>query len=73
MPMMVIGNKIDQRVIVPPEEARGWASGLNMGFALTSAVTGEGVAETFSALVRLAKQEYRRLADMQSVSSTDSH
>lgn len=73
MPMLVIGNKIDQRVIVPPEEARGWASGLHMGFAQTSAVTGEGVAETFATLVKLAKQEYQRLADMQSVSSTDGH
>jgi GTPase SAR1 family protein len=73
MPMMLIGNKIDQRVIVPPEEARGWANSLDMGFAQTSAVTGEGVAETFLSLVNLAKQEYLRLAHAQSISSTDGH
>jgi GTPase SAR1 family protein len=72
-PMMVIGNKIDQRVIVPPEEARGWALSLDMGFAQTSAVTGEGVAEAFSTLVSLAAQEYQRLAHAPSVSSTDRH
>ncbi len=69
VPTIVIGNKIDQRVIVPVEEARGWADSLAMGFAHTSALTGEGVTETFSTLVALARQEYLR----QAVHQADEH
>lgn len=62
LPLLLIGNKIDRGSIVPPEEARGWAESLGMSFVLTSAATGEGVAEAFSTLARLVVQERERRA-----------
>jgi small GTP-binding protein len=60
VPMMVIGAKADLLHAIPADEARGWAQGLEMPFALASAFTGEGVAEVFTALADLAIRELER-------------
>ena len=58
--LVVIGNKIDLPMIVPPEEAQGWASGLDMPFLTTSALTGEGVLALFEFLMGEAGRERQR-------------
>jgi small GTP-binding protein len=60
VPMMVVGNKVDFAQVVPADEARGWAESLAMPFCLVCAKSGEGVAEMFGQLERLASQEYER-------------
>ena len=60
VPMVVIGNKSDLYSVIPPDEAKGWAKGLNMPFLLTSAATGENVDQFFSGLAYLAIQEQQR-------------
>lgn len=62
VPILVIGNKIDLRAVVPHEEAQGWAAIHQMGFALTSARTGEGISAAMDLLSRRAVQEHRRRA-----------
>ncbi len=60
VPMVVIGNKVDLFSVIPPDEAQGWAKGLNMPFLLTSAATGERVSDFFAGLAYLAIQEQQR-------------
>jgi small GTP-binding protein len=62
VPILVIGNKIDLRAVVPHEEVQGWAAIHQMGFVLTSTRTGEGISVALEMLTRLAVQEYRRRA-----------
>lgn len=70
VPILVIGNKIDLRAVVPHEEARGWAAIHQMGFTLTSTRTGEGISAAMEMLGRLAAQEYRRRALLRRVDCT---
>jgi small GTP-binding protein len=60
VPMVVIGNKADLYTIIPPEEARGWATSYDMPFFQSSALTGASVDELFIELAQLAVQEQSR-------------
>ena len=53
--MFLIGNKCDlaDAIEVTEEEARNWANGNNINYFETSAMTGEGVSEMRTALMKM--------------------
>ena len=66
VPMVVIGNKSDLGVVVPPDEAAGWAKFEgNMPFLQTSALTGEHVEEMFQGLAYLAYKHQQTLQELE--------
>jgi small GTP-binding protein len=66
VPMVVIGNKLDLGLVVPPGEAAGWARFEGkMPFLQTSALTGEGVQEFFQGLGYLAYKHKDSLAELE--------
>lgn len=64
VPLVVIGNKTDMGVVVPPSEAAGWAQHEGgMPFLQTSALTGENVEELFKGLAYVAYKHHQKLKD----------
>lgn len=65
VPLVVIGNKMDMGVVVPPSEASGWAQYEGgMPFLQTSALTGENVDELFKGLAYVAYKHHEKLKDL---------
>ena len=65
VPMVVIGNKTDLGLVVPPSEAEGWARFEGrMPFLQTSALTGENVEEFFQGLGYLAFKHKETLQEL---------
>ncbi len=68
VPMVVIGNKVDLGVVVPPDEAKGWAKFEgSMPFLQTSALTGEHVEEMFQGLAYLAYKQKQTLQELEAL------
>lgn len=67
IPTIVVGNKHDLVSIVPPEEVRGWTTGLGMKFVAASAKNGEGVGDLFLDLAHLSVLEEQRRTERQRV------
>lgn len=63
VPMGIIGNKSDLRMIVPIEEAKGWATQEGLPFISASARTGENIESLFHGLAQLAHQ-YKKGQDL---------
>lgn len=62
VPLVVIGNKNDLGVVVPPIEARRWAKQAgNLPVLQTSALTGENVEAMFQGLAYLAYKHRQTL------------
>jgi small GTP-binding protein len=63
--IFLVGNKADLRaeVRISEEEARLYANSVNMNYFQTSAVTGEGIPELVSAMLRLAPAHRARAWD----------
>lgn len=65
VPLVVIGNKTDMGVVVPPSEAAGWAQHEGgMPFLQTSALTGENVEELFKGLAYVAYKYHQKRKDL---------
>lgn len=68
VPLVVIGNKTDMGVVVPPSEAAGWAKAQgSMPMLQTSALTGENVEELFKGLAYVAYKHFEKLKDLETL------
>jgi Ras-related protein Rab-1A len=65
-PMALIGNKIDRADVVPPKEAKNWATMIDSPFLRVSALSGENVEVAFKYLAQMANSYYQDLQNLES-------
>lgn len=71
VPLILIGNKCDLALKVKVEEGKQMAEDNGVPFFLTSAKTGEGVEEAFTALARMVLKDQGHQDDPQDQDSVD--